>query len=97
MRNCNSKMEYLLFKERYSEYLDTYFYKICKTIKLTNHQIQMLESNTQTLELWKNITHTDYTCDFDTAKCILVLSHQNVEHSLVFFNGYKYAKYIAYL
>lgn len=97
LRNCNSKREYLIFKERYPEYLDTYAYEVFKTIKLTSDQINQLEQNTQTVEIWKNIVFTDFTFEANFAKCILVLNQQNIKHALVFFNGYKYAKYIAFI
>lgn len=97
LRNCNSKGEYLFFKENYPEYFESYNIIVGKTVKFTKEKLFLLDSNTLCKELWETTEVKNYISDDETALCIKVVNCQNKTHSYVFFNGYKYAKYIAYV
>ena len=97
LRNCNSKNEYILFRENHPEYFESYNVIVGDTIKLSREKLLLLESNTQNPDLWKDIEVKKYICDDENVLCIKVVDNHNTAHSFVFFNGYRYAKYIAYI
>jgi hypothetical protein len=97
LRNCRNKGEFLLFKNKHPEYMDIFDVEINKIVKFSKNKIKLLESNTQSLSLWNNINFKDYS-EFDgVAKCIKIIDDQEKPHSIIFFNGYNYAKYISYI
>lgn len=97
LRNCNSKHEYFFFRENHPEYFESYNVIVSETIKLTNEKLLLLESDTQNQSLWKDTEVKKFICDDENAVCIKIVNNRNIPHSYVFFNGYRYAKYIAYI
>jgi len=97
LRNCNNKSEYIYFNSKHSEYLDSYNITVTKTITFSETALKTLEVNTRSTKIWDNVNFKDFYYDESMAYCIRVQDSNFKTHSYVFFNGFNYAKYIAFI
>ena len=97
LRNCRNISEYNYFKLQQPEYFDVFEIIVTKTVKLSDKELETLEENTSSHSFWKEICFKDFYYDKDIAYCIRVQDSYFRTHSYVFFNGFNYTKYIAFI